>query len=222
MADADADLEGEEVGLVRGLVVEVDVDDGAAGLLVVEGVVLDVAHDLVLLDAENEVADGGSGEHGVFAGVLEEAAVAGVAGEIDTAADGLVVALGAELAADDVAVELGGGGIPGGGGAEDRGEQGGSSGTCGRGHADADGGVCLLERGDAEARDAETWPAPPLLSAGTGSPSRSGPQPMPWTSWIFSSRVSCLRTRSARTSGERVGLDHGKGWVVGRGAGRRR
>ena len=144
VADADADLKGEQVGLVHGLVGHVDVDDGAAGLLVVEGVVLDVAHDVVGLDAHDDVADGGAGEDGIFAGVLKEAAVAWVAGEVDAAADGLVVTLRAELAADDVAVEVGGIGVPRCGCAEDGGQERGVA-ALGRGHADAHGGVCLLE-----------------------------------------------------------------------------
>ena len=62
---------------------------------------LDVAHDVLGLDAFFEVADHGAGEEGVFAGVLEVAAVARLADEVHAAADGHVEALCAELAADD-------------------------------------------------------------------------------------------------------------------------
>ncbi len=162
-----------------------------------------------MLDAHDEVADGGSGEHGIFAGVLEEAAVAGVAGEIDAAADGLVVALGAELAADDIAVEVGGVGVPGGGGAEDGGEQGGVAGL-GRGHADADGGVCLLERGDAEAGDADDLAGAAVVVCGDGIAfAQRAPADAVDELDLFA-RVSSLTTRLARSSGERAALDQGK------------
>ena len=122
-ADGDGDLEGEQVGLAHGARVEQRVQDVAAGLLIVEHVVLDVAHDVVGLDAHGELADHGAGEDGVFAGVLEVAAVARLADEVDAAADGHVVALGAQLAADDRAEEEGGLGVPRGGHAEDGGKR---------------------------------------------------------------------------------------------------
>src|ERR1017187_10498601 len=80
---------------------------------VIEGVVLNVAHDVVGLDAAGELADHDAGEDGVFAGVLEVAAVAGLADEVHAAPDGHAVALGAQLAADDGAIEEGGVGVPG-------------------------------------------------------------------------------------------------------------
>ena len=112
MGHGDGDLEGEQVGLAHGARVEHGVEGVAAGLLVVERVVLDVAHDVVGLDAHGELADHGAGEDGVFAGVLEVAAVARLADEVHAAADGHVVALGAQLAADDRAEEEGGVGVP--------------------------------------------------------------------------------------------------------------
>ena len=51
VGDADGDLEGEQVGLAHGFLVEQNVDDGAAGLLIVEGIVLDVAHHVLREDA---------------------------------------------------------------------------------------------------------------------------------------------------------------------------
>ena len=101
IGEADGDLEGEEIAFARGTLVDGDVDGGAPGLLVVEGVVLDVAHDLVGLNAASEFADHGAGKNRIFAGVFEVAAVAWVAGDVDTAADGHVVAGVAQLAADD-------------------------------------------------------------------------------------------------------------------------
>ena len=47
LGDSDGDLEGEQVGLAHGPLVEQDVHDGASGLLIVERIVLDVAHDVL-------------------------------------------------------------------------------------------------------------------------------------------------------------------------------
>ncbi len=151
--EADGDLEGEQVGLAHGALVDEGVVGVAAGLLVVEGVVLDVAHDVVGLDAAGELADHGAGEDGVFAGVLEVAAVARLADEVYAAADGHVVALLAQLAADDGAVEEGGVGIPRGGHAEGGGQQRGVAAARGA-LGDADGGV-----GHVDGREAEAWDA---------------------------------------------------------------
>ncbi len=44
IGDSDGDLEGQQIGLAHGLLVELRVDDVASGLLIVDRVVLDVAH----------------------------------------------------------------------------------------------------------------------------------------------------------------------------------
>ncbi len=155
-----------------------------------------------------ELADHGSGEDGVFAGVLEVAAVARLADEVDAAADGHVVALGAQLAADDGAVEEGGVGIPARRHAEGGGQRRGVAALMG-GHADADGGVGEVDVGNAEARDAgDEAGAAVVLGRGVGTLRRT-PQPMPWTSWIFSSSVISWITRSARVSGSSEVFIHG-------------
>jgi hypothetical protein len=48
-----------------------------------------------------------------------------------------------------------------------------------------------------------TKPAPPLWLGATRYAPRRTPQPSPWTSWIFSSRVISWIMRSARVSGSR-------------------
>ena len=154
MTDTDADLEGEQIALVHGLLAYDRVNHRAAGLLVVHGVVLDVAHDLVALDTGDEVADRRAGEHRVFTGVLEQTAVARIAREVYTAADGLVEPLGAQLAADHVAIEVCHRGIPACGRAEHAGQQRGVAALL-RGAAHADRRVRLLQRGNAEPWDAE-------------------------------------------------------------------
>ena len=125
LGDADGDLEGEQVGLAHGTLVEQNVDDGASGLLIVERVVLDVAHDVLRLDAALELAGHGAGQYRVFAGVLEVAAVARLARDVHAAADGHVEALSARLATNHRAVEEGRVGVPARGCAEGRGQQGG-------------------------------------------------------------------------------------------------
>ena len=125
VGETDGDLEGEQVSFAEGARVDDCVEGVAAGLLIVEDVVFDVSHDVVGLDAEGELANHCAGEDGIFAGVLEVAAIARLADEIDSAADGHVEALVAKLAADDGAVEEGSVRIPGRRHAEDGGKQGG-------------------------------------------------------------------------------------------------
>ncbi len=51
--------------------------------------------------------------------------------------------------------------------------------------------------------------APPLSPGGTYAPGRSGPHPIPCTSWIFSSSVISLIIMSARVSGSSAAFIHG-------------
>ena len=83
IGDGDADVEGEQIGLLHAAPGDDGVDEVTAGFLVVHGVVLDVANDVLRLLALHEIADDGSGEERIFAGVFEGAAVAGLAGEVD-------------------------------------------------------------------------------------------------------------------------------------------
>ncbi len=72
----------------------------------------DVAHDLLILDAPHELAHHLPGQDGVFAVVLEIAAVTRLAGDVHAAADRHVVALVAEFAPNHGAVETSGLGVP--------------------------------------------------------------------------------------------------------------
>ena len=105
-------MEGEQIGLLHGAFGDDGIDEVAAGFLVVHGVVLDVADDVLGLLALHQIADDGSGEERIFAGVFEGAAVARLAGEVDSAAESHVEALRAQLAADHGAVFASGFGIP--------------------------------------------------------------------------------------------------------------
>ena len=112
MALLDADLEGQQVGLMRGALVDDGVDAVARGFLVVEGVMLDVADDVLGLGALNEPRHQVSGQDGVLAEVLEGAPIARFAGDVHAAAEGHVVALRAQFRADQLAVFVGGVRIP--------------------------------------------------------------------------------------------------------------
>jgi hypothetical protein len=100
----DCDFEGQQIGLALGALIHADVDDRASRLLIVQGIVLDVTHDVLRLDAKGELSNDIACENRVFAGVLEVASVAWVTLQVDAAADGHVEALGTELPADDLAV----------------------------------------------------------------------------------------------------------------------
>ena len=92
------DLERQQVGLAHGALVDLDVDDVAAGLLVVERVVLDVADDALSLQAPSSAAPTIlPGQDRIFAVVFEVAAVARLAGQVHAAAERHVVALVAQL-----------------------------------------------------------------------------------------------------------------------------
>src|SRR6185437_581132 len=83
-------------------------DDGvvfvAPALLIVHGVVLDVANNMRRLLAFDAIANHGSGENGIFTHVLKCATAAKLADEIHAAAERHVVALGTQFAADHIAV----------------------------------------------------------------------------------------------------------------------
>ena len=99
-AFGDGDLERQQVGFAHGALAQLHVADVAAGLLVVEGVVLHVADDLLGLHALDELGDHLAGQDGVFALVFEVAAVARLARDVHAAAERGVVLLIAQLAAD--------------------------------------------------------------------------------------------------------------------------
>jgi len=82
----------EQVALTHGTLVEQNVEDVAAGLLVIEGVVLDVAHDVVGLETLHEIAAEEFRRGWVFAEVFEIAPLRGSPCDIDASADGHVIA----------------------------------------------------------------------------------------------------------------------------------
>ena len=150
-ARLDRVLEGGQVDLLLGL----GADHGVvgrgvpAGLLVVDREVLDLGHRPGRLDALDLGRAEGAVEVRIFADGLEGAAPARVADDVDRRAEVDRGPLGRLLGPDHVAVELLGGGVPGGGGVDRRGELGDV------GHPVAGPGRAVLEveGGDAERPD---------------------------------------------------------------------
>ena len=148
-----SNFEREQVALAGGAFVDGDVDRVAAALLIVEGVMLDVADDVLRLQALHDRSDHLSGQNGIFAEIFEGAAVARFAGEVDAAAERHVVALSAQFAADQRSVFVAGFEIPTRGAGHIRGQRGGVAAILAAA-ANAVGGVRHLDGGNAEARNA--------------------------------------------------------------------
>ena len=148
-----ADFKGEQIAFARGALADVNVHRVAAALLVVEGVVLDVADDVGRLRALDEVRYKRAGEHRVFAQVLKGAAVARVAGEVDATAERHVEALRAQLTANQRTVFVGCIHIPTAGRSHVGRQRGGVAAVDAAG-AHTVGGVAHVDAGNAEARHA--------------------------------------------------------------------
>ena len=136
-----------------GALVHLDVEDVAPGLLVVEGEVLDVADDLVALQALHPLRSHLAGENGILTQVLEGAPVARLAHEVHAAAERGVVLLVAQLAPDDVAIGEGQLQIPSGGFGDRRRQERGVAAAFRRA-PDADRRVGVLQERDPESLDA--------------------------------------------------------------------
>src|SRR3954471_186171 len=113
MANFYSNLKSEQIALAHGLVAQPHIDDRAPGFLIIERVMLDVAHDLIALHAFDNVAHGNAGKHRVFSRVLEQSAIARIASKVYAAADRLVVALRTKFAPDDISVKMGRLRVPG-------------------------------------------------------------------------------------------------------------
>ena len=80
LAAIDGDLEGQQVALAQGGLVQLGVMHEAAGFLGVEGEVLDGRDDVAALDAGHLGPDDLAGQQRILAGIFEVAAVARLAG----------------------------------------------------------------------------------------------------------------------------------------------
>jgi hypothetical protein len=150
---ADADLEGEQIRLAHGALVDDGVGIVAAFFLIVHRVVLDVADDVLILLALHLLSDERAGEDGVFAFVLEGAPVAWFAREVDAAAQRHGESLVAQLFGDERTVVISNFGVPA-GCLGDAGGQSGSVAAVLAAASHAVGRVGYLEIGNAELRNA--------------------------------------------------------------------
>ena len=96
----DTDFEGQQVTFARRALVDGDVHRIASTLLIVQGIVLDVAKHMLCLDPPDHRSHHLARQHWVLAHVLERAAIARLASEVHSSAQRHVVALCAQFTAD--------------------------------------------------------------------------------------------------------------------------
>ena len=220
-AAIDRDLEGEQVAFAQRRHVDGGIDDVAAGLLVVEDEMLGGGDDAVGLDAADRFAAEDAGEQRILAQILEIAAAARIARQVDAAAEQHVEPLGRRLRADRGAAGISEIGVPGGGEGEAGGECGGGvAGAAVAGIGDAEAGVCLVEAGDAEAGDRrdEAGAGHRALGRGHAGQHARGPAaveqavPLVLGQFGFEQRRACIgRERGVQPRGGRGGiLGHGR------------
>ncbi len=148
----DCDLECKQIGLAHGALVHHHVDDVASGLLIVEGVMFDVAHNVLGLHSACKLSDDVAGQDRVFAGILEVATVPRLARKVHAAADGHVETHGTQFPAQHLAVEMRGVEIEG-AGQRHHGRQQRCVVPIERRHSNADCGVRQIDVRNAEPRD---------------------------------------------------------------------
>ncbi len=154
LSDIDPNMEGQQIGLLHGPLADDHVDLVTAALLVVHDVVLDIADDMLGLLTFDPVAYQRAGQQRIFALVLKGSAIARLASQVDAAAERHVVALGAQLAANQCAIVTGRFRIPTGRRGYVGRQRGGVTPVLGT-HPNPVGGVAHLDLGNAQARDAE-------------------------------------------------------------------
>src|SRR5215469_10468689 len=107
-----ADLEGEQIALAHGPLVDVYVNRVAAAFLIVQRIVLDVSKHMLRLSSLDQLSHHAAGQDRVFTHVLKRSPIAWLPREIDAAAERHVVALVAEFAPDESSVLISGFQIP--------------------------------------------------------------------------------------------------------------
>ncbi len=149
----DGDLEGQQVAFAGGGFGDFGAEHIAAGLLVVQRIVLDGRDHMLVLGSADGLAGQGPGQQRILAQIFEIAPVARIAGQVDTAAEQQVEAFAPSLLAGDLTALIGDLGAPGGGRGQARRQGGGPVAPQAGKIGDAQAGVGLLERGQAETRD---------------------------------------------------------------------
>jgi hypothetical protein len=132
------------------------------------------SHDFVSLNTLDEVTHCHSCKHGAFARVFKEASIARVARQVHATTDRLVVALGPQLAADDISVKIRDLRIPTRRRSSTLGSKVGYR-LCAAAIPTPTAESACCKDGIPRRGIPTTSPAPPLLSGGTGSPCRSRP-----------------------------------------------
>ena len=208
-----ADMEGEKIGLLHRTFGDDRVHDVPTGFLIVEREMLHVANDVLRLLALHEIADHGSGEQRIFSGVLEGPAVPRFARKVYAPTQRHIEALRPQLSPDERAVLAGALRVPARSGRQ-TGWKRRRVAAIRSAVANAVGGVRNEIAGEC--------PAASLLrrslrrhwryGSGASAIGRRAAMPLPCRSAIFSSRVICFRTSSARFSGER--LEFIQGWFA--------
>ena len=87
VGNAQTDVKSEKIAFLHGAFGDDGVNEIAAGLLVVDGVMLDVAEDVLRLETFEQITDHGSGENGIFAEIFEGAAIARFACKVGASAE---------------------------------------------------------------------------------------------------------------------------------------
>jgi len=154
LTDLDRDLEREQVAVVRGRVGQAGVDDVAAGLLRVEREMLHRRDHVRGLDRADRLASERASQERILAEILEVAAVARLAREIDAAGEEHVEALRARLFRDLRAAAARDFPVPGRSQRERRRQRGRAVMTQAVDPGDAEARVRFAQCRDAEARNA--------------------------------------------------------------------
>src|SRR6266576_2253507 len=147
-----ADLESEKVTLAHCSLVDVHVYGVTSTFLVVQGIVLDVADDVLVLRALDDLSNDFASQDRVLAHVLERTAIAGFAGDVHASPQRHVVTLRAQLAADQRSILMRSIQIPAGRASHARGERRRITSVLST-HSDAVGGVGHLNRGNPQTRN---------------------------------------------------------------------
>jgi len=97
----DAYFKGEQIGLAGAAVIHDDVSQGAASFLIIEGEMLDVAENVLVLNTANVRRRDFAGQDGIFALGFKGAAVARLtASEVDVSAEVDIHTEGAHVFSD--------------------------------------------------------------------------------------------------------------------------
>ncbi len=104
IGNPEGDFKGAQIGFPHRALVDVGVYGVAAALLVVDGIVLQIADDVLGLHALDKVANQRAGLQRIFALVFEGTAVTRLTRKVDASAERHAIALGPQLTADQGAI----------------------------------------------------------------------------------------------------------------------